>query len=143
MRVDSRATKEWRAGSLGIELVPRKLGNGMSKIHPAQEQRLFASTLTEGFVEQDGSGSGSVERFYAALHGNLDAGVGRMDDVFRQAGALVTNEKGNGLAPIDFPGRSEGWRCVVVRTGGDGGDAVEFELSQENAERCTVDERKM
>ena len=99
--------------------------------------------LPEGFVEQDGSGGGGVEGFHAALHGNLDAGIGGVDDIFRQAGALVANEKGDRLAPIDFPRGSEGLRCAVVRTSGDGRDVVEFELSEENSERRAVDEGKV
>lgn len=50
---------------------------------------LFALALAEGFVEEDGGGRGGVEGFDVALHGDLDAGVGGVDDVFGEAGAFV------------------------------------------------------
>jgi len=53
---------------------------------------LFALALAEGFVEEDCSGGGGVEGFDVALHGDLDAGVGGVDNVFREAGALVADE---------------------------------------------------
>jgi len=43
---------------------------------------LLTLALAESFVEEDGGGSGSVEGFDVALHGDLDAGVGGVDDVF-------------------------------------------------------------
>ena len=71
-----------------------------------------------------------------ALHGDLDAGVGGVDDVFGEAGAFVADEEGDGLAPVEFPG--SGGRIagggIFVDAGGDGGDAIEFELGEENAE---------
>ena len=61
--------------------------------------------LAEGFVEQDGGSGCGVEAFDASGHGDVDARVGGMNDVFREAGAFVTNQKSDGLAPIDLPGR--------------------------------------
>ena len=66
--------------------------------------RLFTLALAEGFVEEDGGGRGGVEGFDVALHGDLDAGVGGVDDVFGEAGAFVADEEGDGLAPVEFPG---------------------------------------
>ena len=86
--------------------------------------------LAEGFVEEDGGSGGGVEGFDVALHGDLDAGVGGVDDVFGEASAFVADEEGDGLAPVEFPGgggRIAGGR-IFVDAGGDGGDGVEFEL---------------
>jgi hypothetical protein len=70
-----------------------------------------------------------------ALHGDLNAGVGGVDDVFGEAGTFVAYEEGDGLAPVDFP-RSRGSSAgrVFVDAGGDGGDCVEFELGEEDCE---------
>src|ERR1700757_927941 len=68
-----------------------------------------------------------------------------MDDVFGEAGAFVADEEGDGLAPVEFPG--SGGRIagggIFVDAGGDGGDGVEFELGEENAESRACYERKM
>jgi len=80
-----------------------------------------------------------------ALHGDLDAGVGGVDDFFGEAGAFVADEEGDGLAPVEFPGgggRIAGGR-IFVDAGGDGGDGVEFELGEEDAEGGSCYERKM
>jgi hypothetical protein len=90
------------------------------------EKKLFALALAEGFVEEDGGRGRGVEGFYVALHGDLDAGVGGVDDIFGEAGAFVAYEEGDGLAPVEFPGsggRIAGGR-IFVDAGGDGGDAV-------------------
>jgi hypothetical protein len=87
---------------------------------------LPALALAEGFVEEDGGSGGGVEGFDVALHGDLDAGVGGMDDVFGEAGAFVADEEGDGLAPVEFPGsggRIAGGR-IFVDAGSDGGDGV-------------------
>ena len=100
--------------------------------------------LAEGFVEEDGGGSGGVEGFDAAFERDVDAGVGGVDDVFGEAGAFVANEEGDGLAPIDFPRRGEGMGgVVVVDAGGDGGDVVELELGEEDAEGGALHERNV
>ena len=52
---------------------------------------LFALALAEGFVEEDGGGGGGVEGFDVALHGDLDAGVGGVDEVFGKACAFVAD----------------------------------------------------
>jgi len=106
--------------------------------------RLFALALAEGFVEEDGGGRGGVEGFDVALHGDLDAGVGGVNNVFGEAGSFVADEEGDRLAPIEFPGGggSVGGR-VFVGACGDGGDGVEFELREEDSESGSGYERKM
>ena len=105
---------------------------------------LLALALAEGFVEEDGGCGGCVEGFDVALHGDLDAGVGGVDDFFGETGAFVADEEGDGLAPVEFPGGggSVGGR-VFVGACGDGRDGVELELSEENAEGGSGYERKM
>jgi len=101
----------------------------------ADTRGLFALALAEGFVEEDGGSGGGVEGFDVALHGDLDAGVGGVDDVFGEAGAFVADEEGDGLAPVELPGgggRIAG--IVFVGAGGDGGDGVEFELREQDSE---------
>ena len=61
---------------------------------------LLTLALAEGFVEEDGGCGGGVEGFDVALHGDLDAGVGGVDDFFGEAGAFVADEEGDGLAPV-------------------------------------------
>ena len=46
------------------------------------KEGLFALALAEGFVEEDGGCGGGVEGFDVALHGDLDAGVGGVNDFF-------------------------------------------------------------
>jgi len=105
---------------------------------------LLALALAEGFVEENGGGSGCVEGFDVALHGDLDAGVGGVDDVFGEAGSFVADEEGDGLAPVEFPGGGGSVGGIVfVDAGGDGGDAVEFELGEEDAERGSGYEREV
>ena len=100
--------------------------------------------LAGGFVEEDGGCGGGVEGFDAALHWDLDAGVGGVDDVFGEAGAFVADEKCDGLAPIDFPGGGGSVRAGgFVSAGGDGGNSIEFELREENAEGGPGDDGKM
>ena len=100
--------------------------------------------LAGGFVEEDGGCGGGVEGFDVALHWDLDAGVGGMDDVFGEAGPFIADEQGDGLAPIDFPGGG-GSVCAggIVGAGGDGGNGVEFELREENAEGGSGDDWEM
>ena len=105
---------------------------------------LLALALAEGFVEEDGGGSGCVEGFDVALHGDLDAGVGGVDDVLGEAGAFVADKEGDGLAPVEFPGGGGSIGGIVfVDGGGDGGDAVEFELREQDSEGGSGYERKM
>ncbi len=100
--------------------------------------------MAEAFVEEDGGGGRGVEGFDLAFEGDVDASVGGVDDVFGEAGAFVADEKGDGLAPIDFPGSGEGVRGVVgVHAGGDGGDVVELELGEEDAESGSGDDGEM
>jgi len=59
--------------------------------------------LAEGLVEEDGGSSGGVQAFHVGGHGDVDAGVGGMDDVFGEAGAFVADEESDRLAPIHLP----------------------------------------
>ena len=47
--------------------------------------------LAGGFVEQNGSGSGGVERFDAASHGDANSRVGAAFDFFGETGAFVAD----------------------------------------------------
>jgi len=98
--------------------------------------------LTEGFVEEDGGSGGRVEAFDAGSHGNVDACVSGVDDLFREAGAFVANQESNGLAPIHLPG-GEGGGGFLVNAGGKRADAVEFELREKNGERHSGDDGEM
>jgi len=98
--------------------------------------------LAEGFVEEDGGSSGGVEAFNVGGHGDVDAGVGGMNDVFREAGAFIADEERDGLAPIHLPGRERAGG-FTVNAGGEGVDAVEFELRQKNGERHSGDDGEM
>src|SRR5258708_12452183 len=64
-------------------------------------------SLTGGLVKSDGGRGGSIQRFDAASHGNAKARVGAALDFFGKTGALVADEEGHGLAPIDFPGSEQ------------------------------------
>jgi len=98
--------------------------------------------LAEGLVEEDGGSSGGVEAFNVGGHGDVDAGVGGMNDVFGEAGAFVADEKGDGLAPVHLPGRKGG--CgFIVDARGEGMDAVELELGEENRERHSGEDGEM
>jgi len=68
----------------------------------------------------------------------VNAGVGGTDDFFGEACAFVADEESDGLAPIDLP-RGERGGGFIVDAGGEGMDAVEFELSEENGERHSGD----
>jgi len=101
--------------------------------------------LAEGFVEEDGGSSAAFRDSDVALHGDLDAGVGGVDDFFGEAGAFVADEEGDGLAPVELPGsggRIAGGR-VFVDAGGDGRDGVEFELGEEDAKGGSCYKREM
>ena len=98
--------------------------------------------LAEGFVEKDGGSGGGVEAFDVGGHGDVDASVGGMDDVFGEAGAFVADEESDGLAPVHLPGRERGGG-FFVNAGGERVDAVEFELGEENGERHSGDDGEM
>jgi len=59
--------------------------------------------LAEGFVEENGGSGGGVEAFHEGGHGDVDASVGGVDDVFGKAGAFVAHEESDRLAPIHLP----------------------------------------
>src|SRR5258708_10519599 len=61
-------------------------------------------SLTSSFIENDGRGGCSIQRFDTASHGNANARVGAALDFFGKTGALVAHAEGYGLAPIDFAG---------------------------------------
>lgn len=46
------------------------------------------------------------------------------------------------MAPVHLP-RGEGVSGIIMGTGGEGMDAVEFELSKENSERHSDDDGEM
>ncbi len=98
--------------------------------------------LAEGFVEEDGGSGGGVEAFDVGGHGDVDAGVGGVNDVFGEAGAFIADEEGDGLAPVHLPWgeRSGGF---FVNAGGEAVDAVEFELREKNRERQSGDDGEM
>jgi len=98
--------------------------------------------LAESLVEEDGGSGGGVETFDVGGHGNVDAGVGGTHDVLGEAGAFVANEESDGLTPVHLPGgeRSGGF---LADAGGEGMDAVEFELREKNRERHSGDDREM
>jgi len=98
--------------------------------------------LAEGLVEEDGGSSGGVEAFNVGGHGDVDAGVGGMNDVFREAGAFIADEERDGLAPIHLPGRERAGG-FTVNAGGEGVDAVELELRQKNGEGHSGDDGEM
>src|SRR5438105_10439018 len=78
------------------------------------------AALACGFVEQDGCGGGSVQRFDGRRDRDADASVGAAFDFFWQARAFITDEKGDGLAPVDLPWCE--WRLFVCgRFAGAGG----------------------
>src|SRR5258708_5175852 len=63
-------------------------------------------SLPSGFVKNDGGRGGGIQRFDAAGHGNADTRIGGARNFFWKTGALVADEEGHRLAPVDFP-RSE------------------------------------
>jgi hypothetical protein len=98
--------------------------------------------LAEGFVEEDGGSGGGVEAFDVRGHGDVDACVGGMDDVFGEACAFVADQESDGLAPIYLPGR-EGDVGIFVDARGERVDAVEFELREEDGERHSGNDGEM
>ena len=98
--------------------------------------------LAEGFVEEDSGSGGGVKAFDVGGHGDVDAGVGGVNDVFGESGAFIADEEGDGLAPIHLPGgeRAGGF---LENARGQAVDAVEFELREENGERHSGDDREM
>src|SRR5262249_60056459 len=94
---------------------------------------LHSFALAGGFVEEDGGGSGGVEGLNARGHGNGGAGRGGALDFFREAGAFVADEKGDGFAPVHIPGGEGGF--VNVRRSGKRADFGGVELREENRKR--------
>src|SRR5713226_5685718 len=91
-------------------------------------------SLTSSFIENDGGRGGSIQRFDAAGHGNANARVGAALDFFGKPGALVADEEGHGLAPIDFPRSEERLLAVVrfVNAGSERANARDRQLREEN-----------
>ena len=87
--------------------------------------------LAEGFVEEDGGSGSGVEAFDVGGHGDVDAGVGGVNDVFGESSTFIADEEGDGLAPIHLPGGERAGR-FFVNAGGKAVDAVEFELREKN-----------
>src|SRR5713226_7293859 len=102
-------------------------------------------SLTGGFIKNDRGRGGGVQRFDAAGHGNADARIGAALDFFGKPGALVADEEGHRLAPIDFP-RSE-QRLFPMKWFVDArskrSDASDLELRKKNRKRHASENRKM
>jgi hypothetical protein len=62
------------------------------------------AALAGGFVEEDCSGSGCVERLDAGRHGDADASVGAALDFFGKARAFVADQQRYGPTPVYLPG---------------------------------------
>ena len=93
--------------------------------------------MAGGFVEDDRGRCGGVEGLNPADHGNADARIGAALDFFRQTCALVANEEGYRLAPVDFP-RSEQRLFAVARfvdARCQRANAGDLELCEKNRER--------
>jgi len=88
--------------------------------------------LTGRFVEEDCGGSGGVEGFDAAGHGDADTSGGAAFDFFGKACAFVADEESDGFAPVDVPGSERG--CVRVGRGGESANLRGVELSEKNWE---------
>src|SRR6266851_215511 len=94
-------------------------------------------SLTSGFVKNDGCRGGGIQGFDAAGHGDADARIGATLDFFGKTCAFVADEKGHGLAPIDFPGSKERLFAVArfVNAGSQGANACNFQLRKQNRKR--------
>src|SRR5713101_2497822 len=93
-------------------------------------------SLTGCFIKNDGS-RGGVQRFDAAGHGNADARVGAAFDFFGKSGALVADEEGHRLAPIDFPRSKQRLVSVkrFVNAGSERANARDLKLREKNRKR--------
>src|SRR6266478_6414724 len=94
-------------------------------------------SLTSGLVKNDGCRGGGIQGFDAAGHGDADARIGATLDFFGKTCAFVADEKGHGLAPIDFPGSKERLFAVArfVNAGSQGANACNFQLRKQNRKR--------
>src|SRR5712692_9905381 len=102
-------------------------------------------SLTGCYIKDYRGRGGSVQRFDAAGHGNADARIGAALDFFGETSALVADEEGHRLAPIDFP-RSERSLFTVMRfldARSECTDARDFKLCKENRKRHPGEDRKM
>src|SRR6266849_10254813 len=102
-------------------------------------------SLTGCFIKNYRGRGGNVQRFDAAGHGNADARIGAALDLFGKTGALVADEEGHRLAPIDFP-RSE--RSLLTVTwftdaGSECADARDLKLRKKNRKRHACEDWKM
>jgi len=102
-------------------------------------------TLAGGFVEEDGGGSGGVERLDAGNHGNAEAGVGAALDFFWQTGTFVADEESNGFAPIHFPGSEVGLIAIgrFTESGGKSADSRDAKLRENNGKGHARENGKM
>jgi hypothetical protein len=73
--------------------------------------------LAEGFVEEDGGSGGGVEAFDVRSHGDVDAGVGGMNDVFGEACAFIADQESDRLEPIYLPWGERGAGFFVYARG--------------------------
>jgi hypothetical protein len=91
--------------------------------------------LAGGFIEKNRCGGGGVQRFDSAGHGNTDARIGAVLDLFGQASAFVAHEQSDRLAPIDFPGSEQALLKIFIRlvdAGSQRADACDLELREKN-----------
>src|SRR5260370_36558696 len=102
-------------------------------------------SLTSSLIENDRGRGGSIQRFDAAGHGNANARVGAALDFFGKPGALVADEEGHGLAPIDFPRSGEMLLAVMafVNAGSERANARDLELCKKNRKRHASQDRQM
>src|SRR6266849_3868743 len=102
-------------------------------------------SLTSGFVKNDGCRGGGIQGFDAAGHGDADARIGATLDFFGKTCAFVADEKGHGLAPIDFPGSEERLFAVArfVNAGSQGANACNFQLRKQNRKGHAGEYREM
>ena len=90
--------------------------------------------LAGGFVEENCGGSGGVEGFDAAGHGNADPGVGAAFDFLGETSTLVADEESDGFAPVYFPGGKSGLVCGVAKTGRQRPNVRRNELREKDGE---------
>src|SRR5712691_3686622 len=108
-------------------------------------RRRHRVSLPRGFVKNDGGRGGGIQRFDAAGHGNADARIGAALDFFGETRALVADEQGHRLAPIDFP-RSEQRLLPVARfvnTRSKRANVRDLKLCEKNRKRHPRENRKM
>src|SRR6266478_4163196 len=102
-------------------------------------------SLTSGLVKNDGCRGGGIQGFDAAGHGDADARIGAALEFFGKTCAFVADEKGHGLAPINFPGSEERLFTVArfVNAGSQRANACNFQLRKQNRKGHAGEYREM